>query len=118
MSDLDLVSRVNADYVEEQYQRYRADPSSVDERWALFFAGFEMGTNGNGHVANAASAATNGHAEPARHLVHPTIGRGPDAEPVAGVFDIIHSYRELGHLVAHLNPLADEPGSHPLLEPS
>ncbi|MEO6025383.1 MAG: 2-oxoglutarate dehydrogenase E1 component [Candidatus Binatia bacterium] len=118
MSDLDLVSRVNADYVEEQYQRYRADPSSVDERWALFFAGFEMGTNGTGHGPSAAAAATNGHAEPARHLVHPTTGRGPDAEPVAGVFDIIHSYRELGHLVAHLNPLADKPGSHPLLEPS
>jgi len=118
MSDLDLVSRVNADYVEEQYQRYRADPSSVDERWALFFAGFEMGTNGNGHGPSAVAAATNGHAAPARHLVHPTTGRGPDAEPVAGVFDIIHSYRELGHLAAHLNPLADKPGGHPLLEPS
>ena len=32
MSHLDFVSRVNADYVEEQYRRYRADPSSVDER--------------------------------------------------------------------------------------
>ena len=36
MSNLDLVSRVNADYVEDQYRRYREDPSSVDEGWALF----------------------------------------------------------------------------------
>ena len=58
MSNLDLVSRVNADYVEDQYRRYRADPNSVDERWALFFAGFEMadghGNGANGHAAAAA----------------------------------------------------------------
>jgi 2-oxoglutarate dehydrogenase complex dehydrogenase (E1) component-like enzyme len=76
MSDLDHVSRANADYVEQQYQRYRVDPSSVDERWALFFAGFEMGTTGNGHGPSAApetnggsEAETNGHAAPARILV-------------------------------------------------
>jgi 2-oxoglutarate dehydrogenase complex dehydrogenase (E1) component-like enzyme len=42
MSGLDFVTRANADYVEEQYRRYRAGPSSVDEHWALFFAGFEQ----------------------------------------------------------------------------
>ena len=52
MSTLDFVSRVNADYVEAQYQRYRVDPSSVDERWALFFAGFEMAVDGNGRGPN------------------------------------------------------------------
>ena len=38
--------------------------------------------------------------------------------PVIGVFDLVHSYRELGHLVADLNPLAPKPAGHPLLEPS
>ena len=38
--------------------------------------------------------------------------------PVLGVFDLVHSYRELGHLVAHLNPLAPKPEGHPLLEPA
>jgi 2-oxoglutarate dehydrogenase E1 component len=42
----------------------------------------------------------------------------PAAEPVIGVFDLVHSYRELGHLVAHLNPLAPKPAFHPLLAPS
>ncbi len=111
MSNLDLVSRVNADYVEDQYRRYRADPDSVDERWALFFAGFEMadghGNGANGHAAAAAVAAP--ATRPATR---------PDAEPVLGVFGLVHAYRELGHLVAHLNPLADKPGGHPLLEPS
>ncbi len=111
MSSLDLVSRVNADYVDEQYRRYRADPSSVDESWALFFAGFEMGVDGNGGGPNGGAAA-----KIARAPIHPTSGRG--AEPVVGVFDLVHSYRELGHLVAHLNPLAAQPGGHALLEPS
>jgi 2-oxoglutarate dehydrogenase E1 component len=119
MSTLDFVSRVNADYVEEQYRRYRVDPGSVDERWALFFAGFEMAADGNGlGVAGAAEiGAPNGHvAQVERTLIHPTTGRG--AEPVVGVFDLVHSYRELGHLVAYLNPLTQRPGGHPLLEPS
>src|SRR5690348_5544793 len=38
-------------------RRYRVDPSSVDERWALFFAGFEMADrNGNGANGHAALA--------------------------------------------------------------
>ena len=117
MNNLDFVSRVNADYVEEQYRRYRVDPSSVDERWALFFAGFEMGVDGTGLAADGHGGRPNGHApQAARALRHPTTGRG--AEPVVGVFDLVHSYRELGHLVAHLNPLAAKPEGHPLLEPS
>jgi 2-oxoglutarate dehydrogenase E1 component len=99
MSSLDLVTRANPAYVDEQYRRYLADPSSVDEGWALFFAGFELAANGNGAGAATAAAA-------------------PAAEPVIGVFDLVHSYRELGHLVAHLNPLGPKPEGHPLLEPS
>src|SRR6476659_7644242 len=109
MNHLDFVSRVNADYVEDQYRRYRVDPSSVDERWALFFAGFEM-ADGKGNGAN-------GHAAAAMDLSVHSATRG-DAEPVLGVFGLVHAYRELGHLVAHLNPLANKPAGHPLLEPS
>ena len=102
MQDLDLVTRANAGYVEEQYLRYREDPSSVDREWALFFAGFELGANGNGAGAMAPGA--------------PRAAIRADAEPVVGIFDLVHSYRELGHLVAHLNPLAAKPAGHPLLE--
>src|SRR6185369_13180735 len=105
MAGMDLVTRANAEYVDEQYRRYREDPTSVDEQWALFFAGFELGGDGNG----AAPAATNGAS---------AMAAAPAAEPVIGVFDLVHSYRELGHLVAHLNPLAPKPEGHPLLEPS
>ncbi|MCC6849979.1 MAG: 2-oxoglutarate dehydrogenase E1 component [Deltaproteobacteria bacterium] len=109
MNHLDFVSRVNADYVEEQYRRYRADPSSVDERWALFFAGFEM--------ADARANGAGGHAAPDERPT-PQGTRAPDVEPVLGVFGLVRAYRELGHLMAHLNPLAPPPAIHPLLEPS
>ena len=42
MYSLDGVALANKDYVAEQYRRYQADPASVDERWAAFFAGFEL----------------------------------------------------------------------------
>src|SRR5205085_10797686 len=38
------------------------------------------------------------------------------AGATASVLDIIHSYRELGHLVADLDPLGDNAATHPLLE--
>src|SRR3990172_4437660 len=56
MSGFDFVTRANADYVEEQYRRYRADPTSVDERWALFFAGFDLASDGNGGGSPRAAA--------------------------------------------------------------
>src|SRR5438876_11864096 len=96
MQPIDSATLANKDYVAEQYRRYKADPRSVGEEWALFFAGFELGASGNGAVVGAAAT-------------------GP---PVIGVFDLVHSYRELGHLVADLNPLAPKPVGHPLLEPS
>jgi 2-oxoglutarate dehydrogenase E1 component len=97
----DNLAFANKDYIAEQYRRYKADPSSVDQRWAFFFAGFELGADGGGVTPTAAAAVD-----------------GVSAEPVLGVFDLIHSYRELGHLVAHLNPLEPKPAGHPLLEPA
>ncbi len=105
MPDLDLVTRANATYVEEQYRRYQADPNSVEPDWALFFAGFEMGANGNGAGARLRVDAVP-REEPG------------GAAPVVGVFDLVHSYRELGHLVAQLDPLDASDRQHPLLQPS
>src|SRR5262249_7312826 len=107
MSGLDAVVLANKDYVAEQYRRYQADPSSVDEAWALFFAGFELGAEGNGHGPQAAVPQ-----------ITETAPIAAEPETVAaGITDLVHSYRELGHLVAHLNPLAPKPAGHPLLEP-
>ena len=92
--DLDFILRANPDYIEDLYQQYRRDPRAVGADWAHFFAGFEMGSNGRAPA--------------------PTSAR--QSERVIGVFDLIHTYRELGHLVADLNPLGDNLTEHPLLE--
>lgn len=87
---LDFASIANAAYVERLYQEYQRNPSSVDPEWAVFFAGFELA----GRQPPAATAV----------------------EPTTGVFDLIHSYRELGHFVAELDPLGHNQREHPLLE--
>jgi len=94
VTNLDFINRANADYVDELYRQYLRDPKSVDEPWALFFAGFDA-ASGNGARATA-----------------------PTAERAIGVFDLIHSYRELGHLIANLDPLGHNETTHPLLEPA
>src|SRR4051812_22377452 len=43
VNELEIVSRANPAYVDDLYARWVRDPASVDEHWALFFAGFEMG---------------------------------------------------------------------------
>src|SRR5438093_5626595 len=101
MQALDSVTLANKDYVAEQYRRWKANPESVGPEWALFFAGFEMGAEANGVTLPRADGA----------------GEHPSS-PAFGVFDLVHSYRELGHLVAQLNPLDPSPRSHPLLDPS
>ena len=39
---LDSIQRANLAYIEGMYARYRQDPTSVPEEWALFFAGFDF----------------------------------------------------------------------------
>jgi 2-oxoglutarate dehydrogenase E1 component len=98
VTNLDFINRANAEYVDGLYRQYLRDPASVEEPWALFFAGFEA-ARGNGAGAAPASAQ-------------------PPVERHIGIFDLIHSYRELGHLIANLDPLGHNQSSHPLLEPA
>lgn len=99
MKTVDFLLRANPDYVDKLYQQYRRDPQSVDPSWALFFAGFEVGRS---------------QAQPAQV--------GPEGPLVStrqiGVYNLIHSYREIGHLIANLDPLGRNATSHPLLEPA
>ena len=90
MGFLDELARANPEYVDALYRQYQSNPSSVDEHWALVFAGYEFAAEG------------------------PSPAPG-EAVSHGGVLDLVHSYRELGHLVADLDPLGKSPRSHPLL---
>jgi 2-oxoglutarate dehydrogenase E1 component len=97
MERLDFVNRANADYIERLYEQYQRDPRSLDEFWQAYFAGFET-AGGRGFVP-----ATGAEGEKPRALT-------------IGVHNLVHSYRELGHFVAKLDPLGHDRPSHPLLD--
>ena len=87
----DLLNRANADYLDRLYDQYQRDPRSLDASWQAYFAGFD---DAGGRTAPRESA--------------PPL--------TIGVQNLIHSYRELGHFVASLDPLGHDRPSHPLLE--
>ncbi len=78
----------NVEVIEDAYRRWKADPDSVDESWRWFFQGFELGSE-----------------RPA----------GGDSRQGA-VVRLIYAYRDLGHFLAHLDPLSEVRARHPLLE--
>jgi 2-oxoglutarate dehydrogenase E1 component len=84
-----LATRWNLDALESAYEDWRRNPASVDETWQLFFAGFTLGTE-----------------EAPR----------TDSSGQRSVICLIDAYRELGHFLAHLDPLTEPPVSIPLLE--
>src|SRR5438477_219299 len=72
----DFIARENPEYVDALYREYRRDPRAVDERWAFVFSAYELS------LAHGAGGAT-----------------GPE------VANLVHSYRDLGHLIADLASL-------------
>ena len=98
----DMAANVaNAAYLEQLLDQYKRDPDSLPEQWRAFFAGFEVGSGG----ANVALAGTSA---PISY----------DALPAnVSVYDLVHSFRELGHHGATLDPLGlVKRGEHPLLD--
>lgn len=86
----------NADYIDIQYKLWKSDPNNVSKDWQIFFQGFEI----------AASGKISGLA--------PEDNRD-QAMRQSRVQALIYRYRDVGHLMACLDPLAACPTDHPLL---
>ena len=84
---------LNLDYLDSQYQKYKADPESVDGQWQTFFNGFEIGLQRTDQVADTCEDPT-----------------------AAQVAELINRFRDLGHLLACMDPLSACPTSHPMLD--
>ena len=101
---MELPDTLNARYIDAQYALWKQAPSAVSRDWQWFFAGTEF-------VSDAGS-------------VGPPISRvqpgGPVAqrrqEKQAHVEMLKRRYRDIGHLMAGLDPLLPRPEDHPLLE--
>jgi 2-oxoglutarate dehydrogenase E1 component len=100
----DFLQRENADYLDRLYAQYQHQPGSLEAEWRAFFAGYEAGIE-----LQAGPAPHRGTQQAAAR----TPGDRGLADSVA---DLVHSYRELGHCNARLDPLGHRCPPHPLLE--
>jgi len=76
------VNAVNAEYIDQLYEAFKASPGNVSPEWRHYFYGFEHGAD-----AQAPSPAA------------------PAADPHSGAQRLMMAYRMLGHLVADIDPL-------------
>ena len=99
---MNLSETLSADFIDAQYRKWKSDPSSLSDNWRFFFKGFEL-------AGAAGSVSSVGPVSPA------------DVDPEqslrqAGVGVLIYRYREIGHLLACMDPLSACPTAHPLLD--
>ncbi len=94
--------------------RFTQDPDSVDASWRYFFEGLELGTDfAETHAVSNGNGSGAAHAAPVPAALPST---GLDLSAEAKVAQLITAYRELGRLLADLDPLTPAQTSHPLLE--
>src|SRR3954465_10639890 len=110
MNRTSLPTHANADIIEATYEAWLKDPNSVDPTWRAFFQGFTLGSTGTSPVAALAAASTADNEAHARAAV-PII----DSLKQSRVHHLINTYRSIGHLEAHLDPLSEPPAAHPKL---
>jgi len=99
----------NAAYIEDLYERYLADPDSVEPRWRDYFGGLG-GNEDVAHgplVAELAQRATSGGGS-VRAAAAPAAaaaGTASTGAKQAAVSRLIQTYANRGHLVADIDPL-------------
>ena len=89
MDKYSYISQADIGYLDQLYQNYKKDPSSVDVTWQKFFEGYEFSTQRfgeNGHGAVAADAVTIKETQ---------------------VRTLIHAYRSRAHLKSNTNPVRE-----------
>ncbi len=98
---MNITNALNAKYIDAQYAVWKSDPDAVSQDWQWFFAGFDFA--GYGRQVSGKSPISGEHHEE---------GQMKQARVEA----LKYRYRDIGHLLACLDPLALGPAGHPLLE--
>jgi 2-oxoglutarate dehydrogenase E1 component len=101
MSDQRSFHGPNEGYVLELFERYRQDPSSVDEGWRSFFATY---------TPPAPSGAP--------QQVGGDVATGAPLGTIVGAHELATAIRARGHTAARLDPLGSQPPGDPALEPA
>ena len=100
-----FTARWNEAVLDENYEKWRKDATTVTPDWASFFEGFELGFARYQKNAKAPAGAASA---PVPHAASSSLESRVEA--------LIYNYRTLGHTLARLNPLSDEVPYQPLLE--
>ncbi len=93
----------NADYVEQLYESWLADPGSVPADWAGYFETFKGRQSGD--VPHSGAIARIEAAQKQRHTAAAGTFDDAYARKQAGVLRLLTAYRSRGHLAADLDPL-------------
>ena len=102
--------RFNAALLDEKYALWSDDPTSVEDNWAAFFEGFELGSTVPKKGGPSGAPIQSGAVD--QRLSEEQLAfRGR-------VVSLIYNYRTLGHTQARINPLEEEATRNPRLEPS
>ncbi|HEY3405279.1 MAG TPA: 2-oxoglutarate dehydrogenase E1 component [Ohtaekwangia sp.] len=93
MDKYSYISNADVGYLDQLYQNYKKDPSSVDATWQKFFEGYEFsqqryGDNGNGASTTASVSDSISIKE-------------------TQVRNLIFQYRSFGHLKSKTNPVRE-----------
>ena len=114
MQKFSYLQSSNAAYIDELFAVYVQNPESVDPSWRYFFEGLELGTETPPDDSTPAQSSKPATTTPPSSPT-PT-GSSVDFSSEAKVAELILAYRELGRLLANLDPLTGPASSHPLLE--
>lgn len=94
MNTLSYLSNADSGYIDSLYQMYKGDPSSVDTSWQKFFEGFDFGQSSQ-------------HGQPVEQL-------SPEQSiKEIRVLNMIHGYRDRGHLFTETNPVRERRKYYP-----
>lgn len=87
MDKLTFLSNADSRYIDALYESYKNDPQSVDFGWQKFFEGFDFGQTSESKSAESSTP---------EHVLKEI-----------NVLNMIHGYRERGHLFTLTNPVRE-----------
>lgn len=109
--------------LEEKYDLYKQDPSSVDASWRAYFDQLDAASETSIRQPSSRSLPTPTTASPAAPLLPPQeiSGRSVLYHPIVEIKNIaegricnlVEAYRTYGHLFTNTNPLATQPTEEP-----
>lgn len=113
--DISVLFGSNAAFVEDIYEQYLHDPTSVDEKWRTYFDSVRQETEETAH-----GPIVNAFEKLGRTKLSRAGGLAPEAaEKQAAVLRLIHAYRVQGHTVANTDPLGlQKDATNPELDPA